>query len=198
MCVCVRAYLFLQRFLVVHEERDGQLAQAFVDATMQQLRKDGLSQLVAAPRLHAIKVQKGPIEPSKQWQRQLQAVVDEFKPQLLTAVINDRVPGLYTAIKECAVVQSGVPSQVVTTKTLSNEKRFAAICTNILRQMLTKCGGAPWRVSVCCVCVCVVSAHVCAVPPAFNFFFFFFFFLFFFFFFLRVYKILPSTGKTVY
>jgi aubergine-like protein len=55
---------------------------------------------------------------------------------------------MYSMVKKTCVAELGIPSQVVLTKTLSNEKRFRSVVQKIALQINCKLGGSLWALTM--------------------------------------------------
>merc|ERR1712100_4606 len=68
----------------------------------------------------------------------------------------------YDAIKHLCCKKLGVASQCITTRTIRNPKRMAAICSKIVQQINCKIGGTLWRVKVPLRETMIIGVDVCS------------------------------------
>merc|ERR1712083_419404 len=64
--------------------------------------------------------------------------------QLFMMIFPQQKADRYSAVKKLCCIESPVPSQVVLTKTISNEKRLSAVAQKIALQINCKLGGELW------------------------------------------------------
>ena len=55
---------------------------------------------------------------------------------------------VYSAIKRFCVVEKGIPSQVILSKTLNNEKNQRSVMQKVALQINCKLGGALWSLKI--------------------------------------------------
>jgi aubergine-like protein len=65
-------------------------------------------------------------------------------------------PGMF--VLDICIFSFLVPTQVVRSQTLRNEKNFTSVCLKVLLQINCKLGGSLWRVNIP-VCVCSEFDH---------------------------------------
>uniref|UniRef100_A0A914VYH8 Uncharacterized protein n=1 Tax=Plectus sambesii TaxID=2011161 RepID=A0A914VYH8_9BILA len=68
--------------------------------------------------------------------------------EMVVCVVPNDNKTRYDAIKKVCCLEKPVPTQVVKSQTLDNEKNFQSVCLKIVLQMNCKLGGSLWRVSI--------------------------------------------------
>ena len=67
---------------------------------------------------------------------------------------------VYSAIKRFCVVERAIPSQVILTKTLKNEKNQRSVMQKVALQINCKLGGALWSLKI----PLVTKSHFACLP----------------------------------
>lgn len=140
----------IKKLVVVCNQPDARLAENFVYYLGDIAQKQGLTGFLPEPVLEVLNIRRGERGQTveQQWQYQVGQVVQHHQPDFLAAVIPDNPPAIYTAVKKVCTITHPVLSQVVLTRNLKNEKKVVPVCGNVLKQMLTKAGGIPWKIDI--------------------------------------------------
>ncbi|XP_015783387.1 piwi-like protein 1 [Tetranychus urticae] len=70
------------------------------------------------------------------------------KHNLVIAIVPNNNPQRYSTIKRHFCCEKPIPSQVITTRVISNKKNLMSVATKILIQMSTKLGAEPWGIGI--------------------------------------------------
>jgi len=84
-------------------------------------------------------------ETENDFRRELRAVLEENRPDIIVFLTSKRNQNLYSAIK-AESLGNGIPSQVLTTEKLGVQNQIQWTLENIALQMYAKIGGTPWTV----------------------------------------------------
>lgn len=68
--------------------------------------------------------------------------------QMAVVLLTTKRKDIYDAVKRVCCLESPVPSQVVTTKILEDERKHKSIVTKVAIQMNAKLGGEIWAVNI--------------------------------------------------
>lgn len=140
----------IKKLIIVCNQPDAQLAEDLKYYLGEIAGKQGLTALLPEPELKILNIRRGERGQSieQQWQFQVGQVIQQFNPDFLAAVIPDNPPSIYTAFKKVCTVTHPVLSQVVLTRNMKNAKKVRPVCGNVLKQILTKAGGIPWKIDI--------------------------------------------------
>ena len=84
----------------------------------------------------------------------VEAIVNAIKQnineqtQMVVVLVTSKRADRYSAIKRVCCIDKPVPSQVVTTTIIDNEKRKMSVITKVAIQMNCKLGGELWRLQI--------------------------------------------------
>jgi aubergine-like protein len=70
------------------------------------------------------------------------------KTQLVVVLVTSKRKDRYDAIKRVCCLEMPVPSQVVTTQIVDDEKKRPSVITKVAIQMNCKLGGEIWKVNI--------------------------------------------------
>lgn len=93
----------------------------------------------------------------------LEELISYENPTMLLCIIGSNKNDLYNAIKKKCSVDRCVPTQIVTSRTLTN-KNAMTIATKVAIQMNCKVGGSPWTVHIPLTNLMFIGYDVCHDP----------------------------------
>lgn len=141
----------LNNWLLMHTRQDGKFAAKFVDCMMTNSKPMGIS--VCRPQ---IEVLDG--DTNEHWVRALRKCVGSPRLQIVVMICPTSRDDRYAAIKKICCAELPIPSQVINSRTLSNDAKNRAIVQKIALQMNCKLGGSLWSVRIP-----LVNTMICGV-----------------------------------
>lgn len=126
----------LTKWAIFFTEKNKGIVQAFCGELQRNAKRMGIT--IASPRVVSL-----PDDRTETYIKQVRALLDPTV-QLVLMVVAAQKADRYAAIKKLCCIESPVPSQVVLTKTISNEKRLSAVAQKIALQINCKLGGELW------------------------------------------------------
>ncbi len=137
----VTAPLPLDKWILVHTEKDKPIAENFVDVMYTAAKTFGIA--VGYPAYAESKGIK-----AKDFIGTLQQTMEKYhNPQIVVAILPPPSYNEYAQLKKFATTQSPpILTQMVKTRTLSNQKNMMAVCSKIVLQINAKRNGELWRI----------------------------------------------------
>lgn len=127
-------------WLVLCPQRESRACSDFVKQLIDVSRPIGLS--MASPRFIWTKDDKNTTYTSEIRPENTAGV------QLVLVVVPNNQKGRYDAIKKHACCDVGIPTQVVVSRTISNQKNLRSVATKVAIQLNCKLGGEAWCLEV--------------------------------------------------
>lgn len=130
----------MTNWFICSTERDQKYAKEFIKLLQRVSRDMGMA--VGEPIIVALKN-----DSTQNYINELRKVINpslDMVVCLVPTIRNDR----YSAIKKLCCVEMPIRSQVIVTKTISNEKKIKSVTEKIALQMNCKMGGALWALKI--------------------------------------------------
>lgn len=132
--------IHMNDWVIIFPSRDGQVSSKLNDCLIRV--GSGMVMRISQPAV----VQLG----QDRNEQYLQAIRQNLTPstQIIVFVVPNDKKDRYDAIKKSFCIDNPVPSQVVKTRTISNEKGLMSVATKIAIQMNCKMGGEVWGAEI--------------------------------------------------
>lgn len=130
----------LRQWLLVHTRADTKYAKSFMECIERNSRPMGIR--IAPPQVKVLDS-----DSTELWVRTLRSIITS-STQIVVAICPTSRDDRYAAIKKLCCAEMPVPTQVINSKTLSNESKNRAIVQKIALQMNCKMGGTLWSVNI--------------------------------------------------
>lgn len=132
--------IHLRNWLVLHTRNDVRTAKAFIDCMERNSKPMGIT--VMKPRICVLDDDRTETY-IQSLRRELNA-----ETQIVVAICPTSRDDRYAAIKKICCAELPIPSQVINSRTLSNEAKNRAIVQKIALQMNCKMGGTLWSIKI--------------------------------------------------
>lgn len=142
----------LSNWFICSTERDAKFAKEFVKLLQTCSRDMGM--IVKDPIVVALKN-----DSTQSYINEIRKVINPSLEMVVCVVPTIRADR-YSAIKKLCCVESPIKSQVIVTKTISNDKKIKSVTEKIALQMNCKMGGALWALKMPFTDVMVVGIDV--------------------------------------
>jgi len=130
----------LQNWVLLHTQRDQQVAQGFVQTLKRVCGPMGMN--VAEPTVCRLNDDQ-----ARTYFNSLNDQITE-QVQMVVCIVPNNRKDRYDAIKKLCCVEKPVPSQVVVARTIQKPQMLMSVCTKIGIQLNCKLGGEVWAVDI--------------------------------------------------
>lgn len=130
----------IDNWLLVYTKRDQNMANKFIDLAMRNARLIGI--IIQKPTIYQLDS-----DSTASYVDALRRNLNQ-RLQIVVIMVPTQREDRYSAIKRIVCCENPIPSQVLLTKTLSNERTARNVVLRVLLQMICKMGGSLWSIPI--------------------------------------------------